>query len=197
MYGRSISNPFSSKVPLQSYGNIKVEQGKLKFDGLPYVGTPFPFKDDDPEEYQPQLQHNGCCAQFDLSDRADMEQYRALCQKICDGLAQVSFEEKIYDSDIKSWRVLIRWIEPYYAPPPAAQEIIANIEKGTNPQTLRIAPETDLRQPKDYAAVTAEEAPETEPTEQESPNEPSTRYATIDQALNLLSDELADDEAGG
>ena len=201
---RSISNPFSAKSPLEAFGALRKDAtGKgFQYEGLPYVGPPFPFKDDDPEEYRPELKHNACAAQFDLSNPEDMAQYRAVSQKVCDSLAVISYEEKIYDDAIKSWRILMRWMEPYYAPPPAAQEIIKDLKNQDNPSTMQIAPETDLRKPVDHAKAVADNL-KAAAEEQQEPDDGTTRYRTIDEAINgagkgflLDADPESDDPEG-
>jgi hypothetical protein len=166
--------------------------GSLKYNGLPYVGPVLDYKDDDPEEFQPQQCFNGCVAQFDLSKLEDMTQYRALCQKFCCAEAVLSAEEKVYDADIKSWRILIRWMEPYYGPPAGVKEMLAEQEKaGQQPPV--VFPETNLAVAEDLAAVKAREIRE---KEDKARAEARSRYATVDEAIHSfgLDDFGADDE---
>ena len=101
MHERSAFNPFSAGSPLKAYGALRDYGQGYEYDGLPYIGKPHPFKEDDADDLRPQLKSNACCAQFDLSQEEDLEQYRAVSQKVCDNLATISFEEKVYDKDIK------------------------------------------------------------------------------------------------
>ena len=179
----SVSNPFTSKTPVLTYGALRVDaEGAYQYGGFPYVGPPFDFKDDDPDEFRPQKKLNACVAQFDLSKPEDMEQYRGISQRVADGLAQISFEEKNYDEDTKTWRIFMRWLEPYFVPPPAALAAIQNAER----QGTHVMPETPLIGVKDLADARAEEAQE-DTTEDEEPDE--SRYATVDQALHAFGDE--------
>lgn len=168
-----VYNPFQSDAPIRAYGSLKNTEDGLQYEGLPYIGSPFPFKDDDPEEFRPKLSHNACCAQLDLSKEDDMRQYRAICQKICDGLAVVSFEEKVYDNDIKSWRVLIRWMEPYFSMPDAVKNMAKESKKSEKPPI--IFPDTDTSTPKDIFDNTADDDKKVE-----------SRYTSVEEALNLL-----------
>jgi len=179
----SVSNPFTAKAAILTYGALRVDaEGVYQYEGFPYVGPPFDFKDDDPDEFRPQKKLNACVAQFDLSKPEDMEQYRGISQRIANGLAQISFEEKNYDEDTKAWRIFMRWLEPYFVPPPAALAAIQNAER----QGIRVMPETPLIGVKDLADARAEEALE-DPTEDEEPDE--SRYTTVDQALHAFGGE--------
>jgi len=146
MHERSAFNPFSAMSPLKSYGALRDYGKGYEYGGLPYIGQPHPFKEDDADDLKPQLKSNACCAQFDLSNEEDMKQYRAVGQKVCDSLATISFEEKVYDNDIKSWRVLMRWMEHYFAPPKAVENATAGTAKEPK---KKVMPETDTRTPSD------------------------------------------------
>lgn len=50
---------------------------------------------------------------FDLSDNEDIIKYQEIMNKCTRGCAQISDEEKVYDNDIKSWRVFLRWTETF------------------------------------------------------------------------------------
>ncbi len=54
---------------------------------------------------------------FSLDNEQDLKEYQDVCQKVGDGVAVISSEEKKYSEDIKSWRVFLRWIEYYYVAP--------------------------------------------------------------------------------
>jgi len=138
-------NPFGNRQPLRHYGQLQNTPKGLQYEGLPYFGPVLDFKDDDPEEFLPQLRNNGCVAIFDLSKAEDMDQYRALIQKVCDKRAVLSVEERAYDEQTKNWRILARWFEPFYQAPDAA--ILARREAEKVP--VRIAPETTIKSPKD------------------------------------------------
>ena len=149
MNDRYMSNPFSTQRPLRRFGQLQETPDGLQYEGLPYFGPVLDFKDDDPEEFLPQLRQNGCVAVWDLAVKEDMEQYRALIQKICNKKAVLSVEERAYDSATKNWRVLVRWFEPYYQAPDAA--LLASREAAKIP--VRRAPETEMtnRKPEDFA----------------------------------------------
>jgi hypothetical protein len=101
---------------------VEGKQGNWSWEGLPYKGVPGDFKHNDPDHMKPQLKHAAKVKQFNLDDEKDMQEYNEVVQKAFDGLVVVSYEERKYDKDIKSWRILLRWAEPYYAPPPSIQE---------------------------------------------------------------------------
>jgi hypothetical protein len=172
MPARSAFNPFSRQSPLRSFGALKESRGKLLYEGLPYVGPVADYKDDDPDELRPQRRMKGHVAQLDLSKPEDMERYREITQKGCEGQAVLSFEERLYDAEIKSWRVLIRWIELYFAAPDAVIEAAA----GPQPPPPRVLPETKFVDVKDKAAVLAKEKTD------------GSRYATVSEAIHAFGD---------
>lgn len=92
---------------------------KGEYEGKPYHGTPLNMKEEDPENKKPRLRHKAHIRTFNLSDAADMETYEQVCQGIYDGGIMLSFEERVYEPKIQSWRVLMRWSEVYYDTPTA------------------------------------------------------------------------------
>jgi hypothetical protein len=101
---------------------VSGKQGSWSWEGLPYKGAPGDFKHNDPDHMKPQLKHAAKVKQFNLNEEDDMDEYNKVVQKAFDGLVIISYEEKKYDKDIKSWRILLRWAEPYFAAPPTLQE---------------------------------------------------------------------------
>jgi hypothetical protein len=195
-----ISNPFSAKKPLQNFGILKKgTEGDLWYqesDGLslPYVGPVLDFKDDDPQSLRPELRYKGCVAVLDLSDAEDMETYRALAQKFCQQHAILSMEEREYDPEVKNWRVLIRWMEPFYGAPEAALRVLKETAAANDgklpppPEVKEMFPESPAQKPEDLAKVQAEAAAEeeqvseTEQTDEEIP----ARYGTVDEAIHAF-----------
>lgn len=182
---RSGFSPFSTKKALRTYGSISTDGSGFVYDGFPYIGEPYDFKDDDPPEYLPQKKANACVNTFDLSDEDDYEQYRAVLQKIADNLAIISEEEKVYDAESKNWRIFLRWVEPYYAPPVAALQQEDTPGEGKT----HVLPETDIPDIKDVAKVRLEGNGDTNEQDDTGNN---TRYSTIDQVLGSFSDEETD-----
>lgn len=103
------------ETPIPS--GFKGKYGPNLFDGLPYEGKIFDRKEDDPDYKQPVMIHTVYIKQFDLSNDDHMKEWQEIMQKVADGVSIISFEEKIYDKDIKSWRVLIRWMDVAYTNP--------------------------------------------------------------------------------
>lgn len=85
----------------------------LSFGGLPFEGDAYPVD----ETNKPVLRRKVHTAQFDLSDDGDMDRYNEVLQNKADGLNDISFEERVYDSELKSWRVLLRWFDLVYIRP--------------------------------------------------------------------------------
>lgn len=100
--------------PAGSHGSALTFPGH---DGLPFRGAVPQLKEDDPTEKQPQV---GCQLYVDILDLAkpgDLEHYRNICQMVANGYAQVSYEDRRYDEELKNWRILLRWFLNYaYVP---------------------------------------------------------------------------------
>lgn len=96
---------------------FKEKYGSLWFDGLPFEGEVTHLKKDDPAYRQPVEASRTRIRQLSSASPEDMKEWTGIMQKVADGVAKVSFEEKVYDPDVKGWRVLIRWVEYYYTNP--------------------------------------------------------------------------------
>jgi hypothetical protein len=90
---------------------------KGRYEGLPYKGPHLDIKENDPDSRKPQIQYTTHVKQFDLNKPEDLIAYNAVCQKIVIKEAKLSYEEKIYDNDIKSWHILMRWYDQFYTAP--------------------------------------------------------------------------------
>lgn len=97
-----------------------------KWQGLPFEGRIPTLKKNDPQYQQPQYKVRVHIDQFVLSLPEELTKYTEVIQKIADGVAFVSFEERVYDQEIQNWRVLIRWCDQYYA---ASDDEPAGMEK--------------------------------------------------------------------
>jgi hypothetical protein len=91
--------------------------GDLQYMGLPYRGGAQPFKNDDPQYKQPQYHVDIRVRQFETTKPEDMDAYQAAVQRVADGRAFISYEERQYDTAIGGWRILLRWGEPHYDEP--------------------------------------------------------------------------------
>lgn len=90
----------------------------LKYKGLPYKGKPYTVSEDS----LPVLKREVHIKQFDLSCEDDLKEYERIFQDKADGLNDISFEERVYDKDLKSWRVLLRWFDIYFTEPKKKKE---------------------------------------------------------------------------
>lgn len=104
-------------MPTAVPSGFKNKYGDRYFNRLPYTGAPIDRKEDDPEYRQPVEGSSVNIRQFDTTKAEDVEEWSKIMQKVADGMANVSFEEKVYDPDIKGWRVLIRWVDYFYTNP--------------------------------------------------------------------------------
>lgn len=89
----------------------------LSYMGLPYHGAVLPFKKDDPHYQQPQYHTNVHVEQLETTNAEHMKKWTEISQKVSEGLAVISFEERQYDQALAGWRILIRWFEPHYDAP--------------------------------------------------------------------------------
>ena len=83
------------------------------FDNIPFRGPVPTLKENDPDHLKPQVACKVHVQQFDMSNKEHMEEYSKMAQLVGNGFAQISFEERVYDAELKSWRILIRWFEVY------------------------------------------------------------------------------------
>lgn len=88
-----------------------------KFNGLPYRGPALDLKNDDPAEKQPQLKHTVSVRMFDLGKPVEAGEYQAICQGFADGKYVASHEEIKFDERNGTYKVFLRWMEPWYGPP--------------------------------------------------------------------------------
>ena len=91
----------------------------LNYKGLPFVGKPYTVGDDN----KPVIARKVHVKQFNLSDKKDLEEYNSILQKVADATSLISYEEKVYDDEIKSWRILLRWLDLMYVAPKIKKEV--------------------------------------------------------------------------
>jgi hypothetical protein len=88
-----------------------------RFNGLPYRGRVLDLKNDDPPEKQPQLKHTVSVRMFDLTKEAELAEYQKICQGFADGKYVCSHEEIKFDEKNGTYKVFLRWMEPWYGEP--------------------------------------------------------------------------------
>ena len=89
----------------------------LSFEGLPYRGPVVDFKDKDPISKQPVMRYEAHVDIFDLSDTDQKKAYQKVVQKLVTDEATMSYEEKEYDAEKKTWRILIVYTDMFYTAP--------------------------------------------------------------------------------
>ena len=94
-----------------------IQRQQLSFKGLPYEGKPYTVD----EDTKPVLKKKVHTEQFNLPK--DMKKYNDVLQGVADGHSIVSFEERVYDKELCSWRVLIRWFDLIYTEPKKKKEV--------------------------------------------------------------------------
>ena len=87
------------------------------YGGLPYRGPPLDLKNDDPAEKLPRLRHTVSLKTFDTGDEKQALEYQDVCQGFADGKYVCSHEEIKFDEKTGTYKVFLRWMEPWYGPP--------------------------------------------------------------------------------
>ena len=91
-------------------------KGKLHFPGfggVPFLGTSIPDLKTGDVKNEPVIQPFAYVRILDLSNPAHLKAYEAISSRVADSRSVISFEDRQYDPDTKSWRVLIRWVDNY------------------------------------------------------------------------------------
>src|ERR1035437_4784661 len=79
-------------------------------DGAPFKGGPIPnLKEDDPAYKRPQIGLEPHVFILNLADKQDLIDYQGVMTLVANGYAVISAEERVYDNDVKNWRVFLRW----------------------------------------------------------------------------------------
>lgn len=92
---------------------------RMQYKGLPYDGKPYTVGKDN----APVLTRRVHTKQFDLTKESDLEEYNSVFQSVAEAKTVISFEERVYDDKIKSWRVLLRWFDLVYTEPKNRKEV--------------------------------------------------------------------------
>jgi len=87
-----------------------------EYEGFPYIGRKTDLKDSDSAESQPVLRQKACVKTLELP--RDIDEYQGILTEACEGKSRILYEDKQYDPEIRSWRVLISWAVFYYSEPP-------------------------------------------------------------------------------
>ncbi len=94
---------------------------------IPYLGEPIHVRDNDSPNRKAKLNKVANVRIYDLSKPSHILAYEAVSQRAADKSADISYEERQYDAETKSWRVLIRWIDKFYGPPEVNKYEQANV----------------------------------------------------------------------
>ena len=115
----TVNNKVDKGVVAEEIGEISSKEDALLYKGLPYTGKPYTVDKD----CLPILSRKVHIKQFNLDDATDMSEYNIIFQDRADGKNDISFEERVYDKDLKSWRVLLRWFDLVYTEPKIKKEV--------------------------------------------------------------------------
>lgn len=80
-------------------------------DGIPFRGPIPDLKEKDPK--QPEVGFQAFVRVFNLADKEDLAYYEKIYQLAYNGSAMITLEERKYDEQIQSWRILVRWVSMY------------------------------------------------------------------------------------
>ena len=101
------------KLLTELFKQYKAKGEALAWNDKPYVGDPFLVD----KHKKPSERRLANVYQFDMSSEEDLDKYTRVIQSVADGLSDISFEERIYDKTLKSWRILLRWVDYVYENP--------------------------------------------------------------------------------
>ncbi len=102
--------PFDSRL-LDPTGAHRKPLSFPGYEGIPFRGSIPDLKESDP--LQPQVGSQVYVHCLNLADPKDLEYYGQISQMVGNGFAQISFEERQFVAENKSWLVLIRWMLHY------------------------------------------------------------------------------------
>jgi hypothetical protein len=91
-------------------------------EGLPFRGVPYERKETDPDHLQPKVGARVHVEVLEMSKVEDRKRMEEIYTAMTNGAAVISVEERHWDEDIKSWRVLIRWADLYTYNPQATRK---------------------------------------------------------------------------
>ena len=115
-FGRDQEGPVGPvEYPLAD--GFKKKYGSDTYQGKPYKGKIYARKEGDPDSKQPVMVSEVHIDNFVTTDSEDIKKWQNVIQRVADGIAIVSFEEKVYDDKIGGWRILLRWADLYYTNP--------------------------------------------------------------------------------
>lgn len=110
---------------------MKAQQENLEFEGLPYRGVVYDFKNNDKDEYKPVKKYDAKARIFDLSKEEHVKEYEDIWKKHLEGRTLIGVEERNFDPVKCTYFIFIRWTEMYYTNPPL--EILKKIEAQVKP----------------------------------------------------------------
>lgn len=80
------------------------------FQGAPFKGHSAPnLKEDDPDHKKPQIGLEPHVYILNMADKQDHEDYEGVMQLVALNYAVISVEERVYDPELKNWRIFLRW----------------------------------------------------------------------------------------
>lgn len=82
-------------------------------DGLPFRGHVPDLKNDDPTKVQPRQGARVHVEILELDKADDRKRMEQIYSLVANGTAIISAEEREYDSEMKNWRVFLRWADMY------------------------------------------------------------------------------------
>lgn len=89
---------------------------ELTWEGLPYEGPVYDFKNDDPEERLPQLRHRVRTDLLDMSKQEDRDKYAEIAGDAIIGKTKL-IHELHRENSTGAWNYLVTWASLYYVAP--------------------------------------------------------------------------------
>jgi hypothetical protein len=91
------------------HGMLNRESVLPGYNGVPHRGPVPDLKAFDAEKNLPQYGVEVRVDILELNKKEDLKRYNEIMQVVGNGFADISAEERVYDPEIKNWRIFLRW----------------------------------------------------------------------------------------
>lgn len=95
----------------------EIQGTPFEYEGVPFVGQPFLFKDSDPDYLKPQMRSAHRLEVLRSWEDPDRRRYEQIYNLIASGKAQLFYEERHFDEKKSGWLMLLSWTELYSEAP--------------------------------------------------------------------------------
>jgi len=93
------------------------EDKNYKYNGLPFKGPLYFFKDSDSSDKKPKIDYNTNVKVFDSTDEEDMLKLGKIYTEARRGIVKIEDTAKQYDEKTGGWKVYLVWTNRFYTSP--------------------------------------------------------------------------------